>query len=343
MKLNPHNWRFIIFAAIFMAAGVAQAETILLKSGQTVEGIIVEHADDSVKVDTGVGIPVTYYLDEIESITEAPPVEPEAPEIIPETVVEAEIPQPATKIFAPEPTDPPAPTLMTETPVPAPVILAQTQQVAPAPTPISSAITHKIEEKFPLYADVTSLPPWQAPRLSTDEYLEIQAKRARSIEQEHINSVVFVLMESMSGYWQELKGTHPLIRKIAESPAGLAIAAVIWLALYAAVCYPLMLLALRFKCDGGMAWIPILQIFELLRIAGKSPIWFLFLFFPLVNILAFLFIWMSIARRLQQPHWLGYFMLVPGVNLLVLWYLALVPAPAPKKRPEDIDTGIKFE
>jgi len=52
---------------------------------------------------------------------------------------------------------------------------------------------------------------------------------------------------------------------------------------------------------------------------------------------------MSIARRLQQPHWLGYLMLVPAVNVAILWYLALVPALAPEKRPEDIDTGIKFE
>jgi hypothetical protein len=202
----------------------------------------------------------------------------------------------------------------------------------------------KIEEKFPLYTtDIASLPPWQAPRLSPDEYLRIQAQRARNIEQEHINQVVLFLIESSSRYWRELKDAHPLIRTIAESPVGLAIALGAWAGVYALLCFPLVKLSHRFKRGGWMAWVPIVQIFPLLEIAGKSPIWFLFFFFPLVNILAFLFVWMAIARRLQQPHWLGYFMLVPGVNVALLWYLALVPAPAPQKRPEDIDTGIKFE
>ena len=149
--------------------------------------------------------------------------------------------------------------------------------------------------------------------------------------------------EPLSRYWRELKDAHPLVRTIAESPLGPAVAAILWLGLYAAICYPLMRLSRRFKCGGGIAWVPILQIFPLLRIAGKSPLWLLFFFFPFVNILAFLFVWMSLARRLQQPHWLGYLMLVPAVNVAILWYLALVPAPAHQKRPEDIGTGIKFE
>ena len=305
MKPIPHNSIFSFLAVIFVTAGVAQAETIRLKSGQTIEGTVVERAEDSIKVDIGLGIPVTYYLDEIESS----PMPSPAPE--PKTTQSPDVPS-AIK------------------PIPA--------ATAPAP------MMQKIEKKFPLYTtDIASLPPWQAPRLSRDEYLEIQAQKARNIEQELINRVVFVLIEPPSRYWRELKDAYPLIRTIAESPAGLAVAAAIWLGLYAAICYPLMRLSHRFQCGGGMAWVPILQIFPLLQIAGKSSVWFLFFFFPLVNILAFLFVWMSIARRLQQPHWLGYLMLVPAVNVAILWYLELVPALAPEKRPEDIDTGIKFE
>lgn len=43
------------------------AEMIVLKSGKTVEGKILERADKNIKVDIA-GIPITYYLDEIESI-----------------------------------------------------------------------------------------------------------------------------------------------------------------------------------------------------------------------------------------------------------------------------------
>ncbi|MBU1134647.1 MAG: hypothetical protein KJ569_07035, partial [Candidatus Omnitrophica bacterium] len=43
------------------------AETIVLKSGKVVEEKIVERTDEYIKVDL-FGVPLTYYLDEIESI-----------------------------------------------------------------------------------------------------------------------------------------------------------------------------------------------------------------------------------------------------------------------------------
>lgn len=43
------------------------AETIMLKSGKTVEGKILDKTDKYIKVDTE-GIPITYYLEDIESI-----------------------------------------------------------------------------------------------------------------------------------------------------------------------------------------------------------------------------------------------------------------------------------
>lgn len=56
----------VLFFTLITA--VSFAETITLKSGNVVEGTIVERTDDFIKVDRGVGITVTYYLDEIESI-----------------------------------------------------------------------------------------------------------------------------------------------------------------------------------------------------------------------------------------------------------------------------------
>ena len=120
MKPIPHNSIFSFLAVIFVTAGVAQAETIRLKSGQTIEGTVVERAEDSIKVDIGLGIPVTYYLDEIESS----PMPSPAPE--PKTTQSPDVPS-AIK------------------PVP----------VATAPAPMMQ----KIEKKFPLYTtDIASLP-----------------------------------------------------------------------------------------------------------------------------------------------------------------------------------------
>ncbi len=295
----------------FTWTGTVRAETIRLRSGQTIEGTVVERAKDSVKVDTGVGISITYYLDEIESIIRSPQPPAISAEVLP----------------APAVTRDSALTLDTH-----------------PPAPISIPSTRTVEGKIFLDNTAPSSPLWDAPRQSRDEYLKTQAKRTRAVEQEYIDRIILPLTGYLTSRWRGLKSAHPLIRTIAEDPAGPAIAIIFWAGVYALLCYPLMRLSLRFQCGGWMAWIPILNVFQLLRVADKSPVWLLFFFFPFINLLAFLFVWMSIARRLEQSHRLGYLMLVPGVNLFVLWYLAMLPntSTAPKKQ-DNIDTGIKFE
>lgn len=48
------------------------AETIILKSGKKIEGKIVERTDEYIKVDSGIGMALTYFFDMIESIKETP-------------------------------------------------------------------------------------------------------------------------------------------------------------------------------------------------------------------------------------------------------------------------------
>lgn len=50
------------------------AETIVLKTGKTVEGKIVEKTNEYIKVDFQ-GVPVTYFIDEIESVDETKSVD----------------------------------------------------------------------------------------------------------------------------------------------------------------------------------------------------------------------------------------------------------------------------
>lgn len=164
-----------------------------------------------------------------------------------------------------------------------------------------------------------------------------------TLEREFARQAIESLKEYLTRLWRRLKDTYPLIKTTAEGPSGVPIAAGLWAGVYMLLCFPLMRIAHRLKASGWMAWIPILQIFLILRIANKSSVWFLFFFFPGINLLTFLFAWMSIARRLERSHWLGYLMLVPGVNVLTLWYLALLPVPAPPKPQDSTDTGIRFE
>lgn len=56
----------IIVSALFLATTLAHAETLILKSGATIEGKITEETNDSIKYDVGDGIIITTYKDEIE-------------------------------------------------------------------------------------------------------------------------------------------------------------------------------------------------------------------------------------------------------------------------------------
>lgn len=70
------------------------------------------------------------------------------------------------------------------------------------------------------------------------------------------------------------------------------------------------------------AWVPILQVFFMLRLAQLSYWWFIGLIIPIVNLGVGVYVWVRIAARLSKPWWVGALMVVPGVDLFVLAYLA---------------------
>ncbi len=74
--------------------------------------------------------------------------------------------------------------------------------------------------------------------------------------------------------------------------------------------------------DAWLAWIPIANIYLLLKIAGKPGWWLILYFVPLVNIVVAIIVWMEIARRLNKPDWLGILVIVPMANLVMPGYLA---------------------
>ena len=57
----------LILVVLFILPPFASAETVVLKSGKTVEGKLIEKTDKYIKMDFQ-GVPLTYFLDEIESI-----------------------------------------------------------------------------------------------------------------------------------------------------------------------------------------------------------------------------------------------------------------------------------
>jgi len=77
--------------------------------------------------------------------------------------------------------------------------------------------------------------------------------------------------------------------------------------------------------DTWFAWIPILNLILMCRVAGRPSWWAVLLFIPLVNIVVYLDIWMTIADARGHPSWLGIFMIVPVANLVILGILAFTP------------------
>ena len=70
------------------------------------------------------------------------------------------------------------------------------------------------------------------------------------------------------------------------------------------------------------AWVPILNILLMLKIAGKPMWWIILLFIPLVNIIIAILVFMAIAEKRGKPSWIGILMIVPLVNLFIPAYLA---------------------
>lgn len=97
----------------------------------------------------------------------------------------------------------------------------------------------------------------------------------------------------------------------------------VFLGLYSYIAYCVQVMAQKTGTpDGWLAWVPIVNIFLMIRMAGKSYWWFLLLLVPLVNIVVSAILWMNVAVRRNKPGWVGLLMLIPLVNLIVPGYLA---------------------
>jgi type II secretory pathway component PulF len=76
------------------------------------------------------------------------------------------------------------------------------------------------------------------------------------------------------------------------------------------------------EANAWMAWIPIVNAFLMLQIAGEPMWWFILLLIPIVNIVIGIIVWMKIAEARNKPDWWGLLLLVPFVNIIVPGYLA---------------------
>ena len=76
------------------------------------------------------------------------------------------------------------------------------------------------------------------------------------------------------------------------------------------------------------AWIPIVGMFLLFKMASKPWWWFFLCLVPLVNIVVFAVLWYEAAKACNVPPIWGILVLVPVLNLIALGVMAFSGTPA---------------
>ena len=73
---------------------------------------------------------------------------------------------------------------------------------------------------------------------------------------------------------------------------------------------------------GFLIWIPILQIFPLLKAAGMAAWMFILFLIPIVNFIIGIMMWVNILKNMGKNPWMVILLFIPIVNIIYLLILA---------------------
>ncbi|MEM7008631.1 MAG: DUF5684 domain-containing protein [Thermodesulfobacteriota bacterium] len=97
----------------------------------------------------------------------------------------------------------------------------------------------------------------------------------------------------------------------------------LYVLVYVYFAYTLMVIANKTNTENSwLAWIPIVNVYLMCKIAQKPGWWTILFFIPLVNIVIAIIVWMKIAELRGKASWLGILILIPFVGLIIPGYLA---------------------
>lgn len=80
-------------------------------------------------------------------------------------------------------------------------------------------------------------------------------------------------------------------------------------------------------------WVPIMNTFLIIEMAGKPMHWFVFLLIPIVNIIVFTMLWMEIAKRRGYSPFVGFLCILPLVQFVSMGMLAWGAGSTPNRFP----------
>ena len=96
-----------------------------------------------------------------------------------------------------------------------------------------------------------------------------------------------------------------------------------FLIIYLCVSYCWMLICRKSGQEPGiLIWLPLLQIFPILRAAGMSPLWFLGFFVPVLNILTWTVLCFRVAKARGKGPLAGFLFWFGPTTLFAFLYLA---------------------
>lgn len=296
-----------VLSSVLSTARTVSAEELRLKSGQKIKAPIITRTDEYVKVDMGLGIVVTYYIDEIENILSDSKSSAEFEEY---------------QIF------------LTQQLQHIQRIQYLSQNHAPLTSTFSTpdrSAKNKVDSQI---KDIEST----VENLDSNFDFEMQ-KFKNSLHQIMINQ-----FDRVKHFGQTL--LHVLTLNVLIEKVFLSRITLVIISSWMLACYPLMLLARkRQEKHFWMAWIPVCHIYLLTKLTQKSLWWVIFLFMPILIIAAPFFVpvefykwwffggifigiinflvvpallWSKIAEELNLPAWLGILTTIPIVNVFTI-------------------------
>ena len=139
---------------------------------------------------------------------------------------------------------------------------------------------------------------------------------------------------------QKAEALAPTLNKLGPSSLYPALGAVAFAYLF--YCYCAMLICQKAQTQPGIfIWLPVLQLFPLLKAARMSGWWFLAFFIPIINIIAGIIWSVEIAKARGKSGMVGFLLLLPVLNVFAFMFLAFSGAPkkekkAPRAHPKEM-------
>lgn len=276
-----------LFLSVVLSSFVAHAEEVILKDGKKIEGTITARTTQFIKIDIGVGVELTYYLDQVDSIDGV------FIKISDDSFVSLD---PLSDI------NENADSLAVD-------IADESYKL------INNIDTQKVTEKMDPSSPKTISPFDHQPDDITYTEENDQMDEFKRFERFHY------FIEVFDWVMKHIKTSRFPFLIVGST---IVLFLILWVVSCWPLVLMSRTLGLQHQ---WMAFVPFFQIVLFIQLAGVPVWWLVLFFIPIVNFFIPLILWFKIAEALGRPTWMAFLMYVPIVNIIVLWYFAFSKKP----------------